>query len=220
LMLMEGADPSRTPEDLAQFVDWGVRIIGPAWHATRFAGGTGEPGPLTDAGRDLLRAMDAHGLALDVSHLAEEAFWQALEIFHGPVIASHVCCRALTPTDRQLSDAMLRAIAARGGVVGLIFYNRFINARWLAADGKEAVSLDDLRRHADHMLNIMGPHGLALGTDLDGGVGRDDIPREMDSVEDLHRFANTLAQAGYDASAIAGIMGGNWLRVMQGLLAA
>lgn len=218
MLLMEGADPLRAPEDLAQFHAWGVRAVGPAWGATRYAGGTGNPGPLTELGRALLPEMARLGVALDASHLAEEAFWQALELFSGRVIASHANCRALVPTDRQLSDAMLQAIAAREGVIGLVFYNRFIRSDWRDGDAKEAVSLIDLLAHADHISHLVGEEHLALGTDLDGGVGREVVPREIDSVGDVPRFAEILAAAGYAPNAVAGIMGENWLRLLRAIL--
>lgn len=217
-LLMEGADPLRTPADLAYFAARGLRIVGIAWKQTRFAGGTGAPGPLTAAGRELLREMDRLGIALDVSHLAEEAFWQALSCFHGRIIASHSNCRALVPGDRQLSDEMIRAIAERDGVIGLVLYNRFIKPGWSAENGKDAVSYADLLRHADHMADLVGTRHIALGTDLDGGLGREDIPREIDTVVDLPRFADALALAGYSETAIDGILYSNWLRVLRAIL--
>ncbi|MHB9133072.1 MAG: dipeptidase [Armatimonadota bacterium] len=216
--LMEGADPIRTPDELARFVDWGVRIVGLSWKATRYAGGTGAPGPLTDAGRALLHEMERLGVALDVSHLAEEAFWQALEIFHGRVIASHANCRAIVPGDRQLSDDMIRAIADRDGVIGLVLYNRFIRPGWASKDGKDAVHLADLLPHVEHLHQVAGARSIGLGTDLDGGVGREDTPAEIDSIADLPRFADTLAAAGYDQPTITGIMGENWLRILREIL--
>src|SRR5262249_26885753 len=97
VLLLEGADPLCRPTDLARWQRRGLRIVGPAWRATRYAGGTGARGPLTDLGRALLTEMERLGVILDISHLAEESFWQALERFGGPVIASHSNCRALVP---------------------------------------------------------------------------------------------------------------------------
>ena len=217
-LLLEGADPIRTPADLEYFAARGLRFVGLSWKQTRFAGGTGAPGPLTAAGRELLAAMDRLGLALDVSHLAEESFWQAMACFQGRVIASHANCRALVPGDRQLSDEMIRAIAERDGVIGLVLYNRFITPGWSEAEGKQAVGFADLLRHADHLAHLVGTRHIALGTDLDGGLGREDIPRELDTVEDLPRFAETLARAGYGETEIDGILAGNWLRVLRAVL--
>lgn len=218
VLLMEGADPLRTPADLAEFVAGGVRIVGLAWGATRYAGGAWAPGPLTDLGRELLAEMNRLGVVLDASHLADEAFWQALDIFPGRVVASHANCRAIVPTTRQLSDAMIQAIATRDGIIGLVFYNAFILPGWEQEDGKDRVSLTDLLPHAAHIARLAGVKRLALGTDLDGGVGRDVIPRELDSIADLPRLADLLAANGYAPDAVAGIMGENWLRLLRELL--
>lgn len=224
---MEGADPLRTPADLAAFAARGVRLVGLAWKTTRYAAGTGVPGmpggggtrgALTAAGRELLAEMDRLGVALDVSHLAEEAFWQALAIFKGRVVASHANCRALVPGDRHLSDDMARAIADRDGVVGLVCYNRFIVPGWERAQGRAAVSLADLLPHVARLAAVAGPRHIGLGSDLDGGIGRDDIPRELDTAADLPRFAGVLAGAGYAEHEIAAIMGGNWLRLLHTLM--
>jgi len=217
-LLLEGADPIRTPADLAFFGEMGLRIVGLSWKQTRYAGGTGATGPLTPAGRELLREMDRLDITLDVSHLAEEAFWQALSLFRGRVVASHANCRALVPGDRQLNDDMIRAIADRDGVVGLVLYNRFIKSGWSATDGKQAVSFRDLLRHVDHLAQLVGTRHIALGTDLDGGLGREDVPREIDTVIDVPRFADTLADGGYRESEIDGIMYGNWRRVLCAIL--
>ena len=225
-LLMEGADPIVTPADLPWFVARGVHAIGLTWQTTRYASGTGVPGrhaastgPLTAAGRELLAEMARLGVVLDVSHLAEEAFWQALDCFGGRVIASHANCRALVPGDRHLSDEMIRAIADRDGVIGLVFYNRFIKAGWTKEQGREAVSLQDLRRHADHLRQLVGTRHIALGSDLDGGVGWEVVPHEIDTIADLPRFAETLAEAGYSEDEIAAIMGENWLRLLREVLA-
>ncbi len=218
VLLMEGADPLRTPDDLSLFVERGVRSIGLSWKGTRYAGGTDEPGPLTLLGETLLREMERLGVALDLSHLADVACWQALRRFRGRVIASHANCRALSPGDRQLSDDLIRAIADRDGAVGLVMYNRFIRPDWDSSAGKDAVRLADLAAHARYIADLVGPRYVALGTDLDGGLGREDVPREIDTVLDLPRFADALANAGFTRLEIDGVLGENWRRVLSGIL--
>ena len=124
VLLMEGADTLITPQDAKTWFDEGVRIIAPAWRRTRYAGGTGAPGPLTADGRELMREMERVELILDVSHLADQSFSEALDMFHGPVLASHSNCRAYVPTDRHLSDEMISALAKRDGVIGTALYTR------------------------------------------------------------------------------------------------
>ncbi len=219
VVLMENGDPIRTPSETAWWYEQGVRIIGPAWQATRYCGGTRQPGPLTDAGRDLLGEMDRHGLILDTSHMAEESFWQALDLFTGPVIASHSNCRALVPdliADRHLSDAMIRALIERDAVIGVVLFNTFLMAEYQHNRPKETVGLDVVVRHIDHICQIAGSaRHVAIGSDLDGGFGSEKIPRELDSVADLPCIGTALRAAGYTEADVAAIMGNNWLRVLE-----
>src|SRR5215831_10195380 len=154
VLLLEGADPLRTSSDLAEWQRRGLRIVGPAWRATRYAGGTGAPGPITKQGRALLAEMERLGMILDVSHLAEESFWQALARFGGTVIASHSNCRAFVPTDRQLSDEMIRAIVERDGVIGTVLANQFLVPGWTT--GASPVTLEAVVRHIDHISQLAG----------------------------------------------------------------
>ncbi|MCS7033837.1 MAG: membrane dipeptidase, partial [Phycisphaerae bacterium] len=206
----EGADPLRTPEDVNDWFDLGLRVVGMAWKRTRAAGGTGEPGGLTDFGRRLAGQFDRLGIVHDASHLAEQAFWELLEATERPVIASHSNCRAIVPTDRQLSDDMIRAIASRGGVIGINFYDRFLLPPSEA--GTRRAVLADVVRHFRHVCDITGSAAhVGLGTDMDGGLGREQIPLEIASSADLPRVGNALADAGFSDVDIAGILGGNWL---------
>jgi membrane dipeptidase len=126
MVSMEGADPLVQPSELAEWVEKGLRLVGPAWRSTRYCGGTDEPGPLTALGYELLAEMERQGVILDLSHMAEESFYNSLDAFHGPVIASHSNCRHYVNTDRQLSDGMLRRLIERDGVIGVVLYNRFL----------------------------------------------------------------------------------------------
>lgn len=213
VLLMEGADPLREPAELERWTERGLRIVGPAWNATRYCGGTGMPGGLTAAGRALMGELNRTGTALDTSHLAEESFWQALRLYRGPVIASHSNCRQYVPTDRQLSDDMIRAIIDRDGVIGVVLYNRFLNAEWNTGDRKSAIRLETLVRHIEHICELAhDTRHVGIGSDLDGGFGREGIPAELDSCVDLPLIGDVLARAGWRADEVAGVMGGNWVR--------
>ena len=220
VVAMEGADPLRTPADLPSFVDKGVRLIGLSWRATRYAGSASEPAPLTADGVILLQEMAQCGIALDISHLAEQACWRALEAFPGIVVASHANCRAIVPGERQLSDDLIRAVAERDGVIGLVCYNQFIRPDWRAEMGKAAVTLADLAAHARHIAELVGVRHIGLGSDLDGGIGRDVIPREIDSAADLPQFAGALGKAGFTGEEVEAMLHGNWLRVLRRLFGA
>ncbi len=212
ITLLEGADGVRHADDLRLFHDRGVRIIGLAWHATRYAGGTGEPGPLTSDGRALVGEIDQLRMIHDASHLAEQSFWNLLEIARRPVIASHSNCRAIVgsdPLERHLSDDMIRAIVERGGIVGINFYDRFL----LRHDqyGKRRATLADVVVHLKHVCDLAGDdHHVGLGTDMDGGLGREQIPVEIETSADLSRVADALRAGGFDDAAIARVLLGNW----------
>jgi membrane dipeptidase len=219
VLLMENAEPIGEPVEAAWWAARGVRIVGPAWQANRYCGGTKQPGPLTALGRALLPAMAESGLILDVSHMAEESFWQALELWRGPLIASHSNSRALVAdrfADRHLSDEMIKALVARDAVIGAVFYNAFLAAGYQKGDPKELYGVEILVRHIDRVCQIAGDtRHAALGSDLDGGFGREQTPRELDSVADMARIAEALSAHGYADADVAGIMGGNWLRVLE-----
>jgi membrane dipeptidase len=206
VVLMEGADPIRTPDELERWFARGVRLLGPAWSGTRYCGGTREPGGLTALGEELMDAMSALSLPLDVSHLAEEAFWQALARHRGPVLASHANARALTPTDRHLSDAMLDALAERDAVVGLVLGNPFLDP---AAEGG-STTLDAVARQAAHVAGRIGWTRLAIGSDLDGGFGREESPVELDRMSDFARLAEAVPPEHQD-----GVLGGHWLAFLR-----
>jgi membrane dipeptidase len=219
ILLLEGADPLRTPADVKAFVDAGVRIVGLAWKRTRYAGGTGAPGPLTPEGVELVRELDRFGIIHDASHLAEDSFWQLLDLTGGRVIASHSNCRSIIPTDRQLTDDMIRAVAKRDGVIGINFYDRFLVPP--GEYGRRRATLQDVLNHMKHMCDLIGDAAhVAIGTDMDGGLGREQIPKEIESSADLPRVAEALAAGGFDDNAIRAIMGCNWLRFFASALPA
>lgn len=214
VLLLEGADPIRNEEDVRFFREVGVRIVGLAWKRTAHAGGTGEPGGLTPLGRATARQLDAAGMIHDASHLAEQSFWELLELAGRPVIASHSNCRAIVPGDRQLSDEMIRAIAARGGVVGINLFHKFL----LPPDevGKRRARLHDVVRHVRHIADLLGSaRHVGLGTDMDGGLGREQIPEEITTIADLHRVGDALSEAGFDDDDVAAVMGDNWLNFLR-----
>jgi membrane dipeptidase len=221
VFLMEGADPIREPAEVGWWVKQGVRLIGPAWSATRYAGGTYKAGPVTEAGFALLREMAAYNVVLDTSHLSEEAFWQAVEAYEGAVIASHSNPRTFVPGVRQLSDEQIKAIVSRDGIVGIVLYNAFLNATWRERKLKADVPLDMLANAIDHVCQLAGDTAhTAIGSDMDGGLGRDEIPMGLDSSADFPRIADPLAARGYSDSDIAAILGGNWLRLLRQVLPA
>jgi membrane dipeptidase len=215
---MESADPILSPEHLPDWQQAGVRIIGPAHFGPgRYAGGTGTELSLTPSGIALLQAMRAQNVLLDVSHLSDQAFWQALDHYDGPLLASHNNCRALVPHQRQLDDAQLRALVARDAVVGLVCDNWMLRPGWVK-DAREnpPASLADVADQIDHVCQLAGDSRHAgLGSDLDGGFGREQSPADLDTIADLQRLGDLLEARGYGQRDIAAILHGNWLDLLR-----
>lgn len=221
VLLMENADPVREPGELDVWYDAGVRIIGPAWMSTRYCGGTFEPGPLTASGRELLDRMASRRMMLDTSHMAEEAFFQAVERYDGAIIASHSNPRHFVDGDRHLSDDMIRAIVARDGVVGQVPFNAFLVRGWSRRHGhaKDAAGIDTVVRNIDHICALAGnARHVAFGSDFDGGFGAEATPQGIETVADLQRVAVALANRGYSDAEVDAITHGNWLRMLGRIL--
>jgi len=213
--LMEGADPIESPEDAAGWFERGVRIVGLSWRGTRYAGGTGEPGPLTTEGRQLVRELDTAGLILDLSHAAEESFHEAMDLYERPAIASHSNARAICPGDRQLSDSMIRRITERGGVIGAVPFNAMLMEGWRDR-GAERVPLDRFAAAIHHVTQVAGTHtAAAIGSDFDGGFGAESTPEGLDTIADLPRVAEALADRGFADDQVHDILGGNWIRFLR-----
>jgi membrane dipeptidase len=211
ILLLEGADALLGEQDVANWHAAGMRIVGLAWRGTRLCGGTGCPGPLTHEGIRLVRQLDQVGIIHDASHLAEESFWQLCDLSAGPLIASHSNCRSIVPGDRQLSDEMIRAIVNRGGVVGINFYDKFLLPP--GVHGTRRATLADVIAHMQHVCDLAGDTAhVAIGTDMDGGLGRNEIPVEIQTSADLPRLADALNLAGFTDASITEIMARNWIQ--------
>ncbi len=216
VLLMEGADGIHAPSEAIEWYEKGLRMIGLAWSATRYAGGTGIPGGLTQLGFQLLKAMEEVNYILDLSHCAERAYYEALDHYAGPLIVSHANPRRFLPTDRGLSDDMIKRMIERDGVIGVIPYNRFLDPSWKRGDPREKVKLSRLIEAIDHICQIAGnANHAAIGSDFDGGFGLDSIPQELDSVADLAIIGDFLSQKGYHPADVAAILNGNWLRMLK-----
>ncbi|MDQ7828686.1 MAG: dipeptidase [Armatimonadota bacterium] len=192
-------------EAVADLVRAGVRMAGLTWNFPNpLADGALEQrhGGLTALGRRVVRRLEREGIVVDVSHLSEAAFWQVLEVTTGPVVASHSNAAAVHPHRRNLTDAQLRAIAARDGVVGVNFYPPFLGAP----------TLERVVAHIDHMAEVMGVRHVALGSDFDGIT---QVPAGLEEVSRLPNLTRALVDRGYAGEAVARILGQNALRVFR-----
>ncbi len=215
---MESADPVLSPARVQQWYEGGVRIIGPAHYGPgRYAGGTGTEMGLTNPGADLLVEMERLGIILDLTHLSDQGFWQALEHYGGTVLASHNNCRTLVPHQRQFSDEQIRAIVARDGVIGAAFDGWMLQPGWvLGVTTNEQVKISTVVDHIDYVCQMTGSsRHAALGTDLDGGFGREQSPHDLDTIADLPKVEGLLSERGYGDADIRAILYGNWLRLLR-----
>jgi membrane dipeptidase len=219
LISMEGAEGLRQPEDLEEYWQLGLRAVGPVWAGGRFCGGMYAPGGFTREGYRLLEVMDSLGYILDLAHMNEMSAMQALDAYAGTVIASHVNARALLKDargERHFTDATIRRLAERGGVMGILPFNKFILSGWSETSDRNLVTLENVAAHIDHVCQLTGSvEHVALGTDFDGGFGWPAVPLEINTIADLPKLEPVLSQHGYSEAEIAAILHGNWQKVLE-----
>ena len=217
VLAMEGSDPIISPEHVQRWYGAGLRVASLVHYGLgRYAGGTGTDGGVTPAGRALLAAFEQAGLILDVTHLSDRAFYQALDRYAGPLLASHQNCRALVPGGRQFNDDQLRLVLERGGIVAVACDAWMLHPGWVRGKtGADLVPIAALADHVDHICQLAGnARQAAVGSDLDGGFGSDQTPRELASIADLGRLAPILAERGYTGDQVAGVLADNALRFL------
>jgi membrane dipeptidase len=213
VILMEGADPIRTPDEVSWWHARGVRVVGLTWAlGSRYAGGNAAHGPLTDLGRRAVEAMDACGILHDASHLCDASFDGLCAATDARIVATHSNMRALMDDrQRHATDAQVREIARRDGMVGLNLYGKFLAA------GRPA-TVDDAVRHVEHAASIAGRGRTGLGSDFDGGFAPTDCPAGCGRPEELPALAAGLRAAGFGDADLAGFAHGNWLRTLRAQL--
>ena len=218
ILSMEGTDPITTPDEARDWWELGLRAAGPAHYGrSHHAYGTGVSGPLSAAGIELLRVFEELGMILDVTHLCDHSMAQALDIFDGPALASHHNCRALVPGDRQLSDEQILRLISRGALIGTALDAWMLYPGWVRGQTQpHVVGLDAVADHIDHVCQLAGNSNHAgLGTDLDGGYGFEQTPRDLNRYRDLQKLAGILAARGYSGQDLNRIFYGNWLRFFR-----
>ncbi len=209
LTLMEGADPIESVGKLDEFYERGVRIIGLAWNdKNQYASGNDTEDGLSQEGVRLIHRMNELGITLDLSHLNEKCFWEAVELTELIPIATHSNARAVTDHPRNLRDEQLKAISERGGVIGIVLYNYFLKI------GEKSPTLEEVFAHADYMVNLCGEDHVGIGSDMDG-ARIEDFPEGLKTIADLPKIAEFFVEKGYSQERVTKIMSGNFLRVLQ-----
>ena len=195
----------------------GLRSLGPVWsRPTIFAEGVpfrfpATPdigGGLTEHGLRLVDRCNALGVMIDLSHLNEAGFWDVSRRSDAPLVATHSNAHAICPHARNLTDKQLRAIAESGGMVGVNFAVAF-----LREDGRmlDDVPLDQIMRHLDHLMDMLGEDGVGFGSDFDGAT----VPRDMGDAAGLTGLRRAMRAHGYDEALMTKLCHGNWLRVLE-----
>ncbi|MBO0930284.1 dipeptidase [Fibrella aquatilis] len=223
ILSLEGADSLIDVSYVEKAYAYGLRAIGPAHYSTgRYAPGTGLTGPLTPIGRELLREMDRLGMILDVTHLTDEGFDEALDLYQGAVWASHHNCRALVPHQRQLTDHQILRLAERGAIIGgcldAWMMKPGLTQRALFEAKTLGVTLDTLIDHIDHICQLTSTsRHCALGSDLDGTYGLEQSPADLDTISDVQNLTGLLKGRGYSENDISAIFHENALRFLREL---
>ncbi|PST83609.1 peptidase M19 [Pedobacter yulinensis] len=220
ILSLEGADSVITPDYLRAAHAGGLRAVGPAHYGPgRYANGTDASGRMGNEGLALLREMESLNIILDATHLCDDAFWQALEHFSGPIWASHNNCRSLVNHNRQFSDEQLLALAERGAVIGMALDAWMIVPGW--ERGKSTprgmnCGLEAAIDHLDHICQLTGNvRHVGIGSDLDGAFGNEQCPYDLETIADLQKIPDLLSRRGFSAEDISQIMHGNWLRFLR-----
>jgi membrane dipeptidase len=220
ILSLEGADSIVMPDYLQRAFEYGLRAVGPAHYGPgRYANGTDSSGRLSREGKELLREMRRLGIILDATHLCDDAFWDAMEVFDGPVWASHNNCRALVDHNRQFSDDMIKALIEKGAVIGGALDAWMMVPGWVRGRSDPRAmgcNLEKVIDHLDHICQIAGNAlHVGIGTDLDGAFGKEQCPSDLETIADLQRMKGLLAGRGYSATDVENVLHGNWLRFLR-----
>ncbi|QOV89748.1 dipeptidase [Humisphaera borealis] len=223
VLSLEGADSIQTPAHLERAYEQGLRAIGPAHYGPgRYAMGTDSTGGFPPAGRELLAEIARLGMILDVTHLSDACFLEAIDSFTGPIWASHHNCRSLVPHQRQLSDEQIRLLVGRGAVIGAALDAWMIVPGWKRGETTpESVGLGlrHLVEHIDHICQIAGNAShVGLGSDLDGAFGREQTPKDLATIADLQKLPQLMRERGYTEQDASGLASGNFLRLLGSAL--
>jgi len=220
ILSLEGADSLITIQYLEKAYEYGLRAVGPAHYGPgRYANGTNASGEMSRDGLALLKKMEELNIILDATHLCDDAFWQAMDYFHGHVWASHNLCRALVDHNRQFSDDMVKVLIERGAVIGAAFDAWMIVPGW--KKGKSSpkemkCNIEKVIGHIDHICQLAGNAlHVGIGSDLDGAFGKEQCPYDLDTIADLQTIPSLLKKRGYTDNDIENIMNKNWIDFLR-----
>lgn len=220
ILSLEGADSIVTIDHLQRSYEQGLRAIGPAHYGPgTYAHGTDSVGGIGTKGKALLKEIERLGLILDATHLCDQSFWETMNNYDGPVWASHNNCRALVNHNRQFADEQIKELIERNAVIGMALDAWMMVPNWVRGQStpeRMGVSLQQMIDNIDHICQLAGNAlHVGIGTDLDGGFGKEQGPADLDTIADLQKVPQMLKDKGYTETDIANIMNGNFLRFLQ-----
>jgi membrane dipeptidase len=220
VLSLEGADSLVSVEHVDIAYQYGLRAIGPGHYGPgRYANGTNATGMMGQLGLDLLKKMASLNIILDATHLCDDAFWQAMEHFDGPVWASHNNCRAIVDHNRQFSDEQIKELISRKAVIGAVMDAWMIVPNWVRRQStpvEMGLNLERVADHIDHICQLAGnAEHVGIGSDMDGAFGREQCPYDLTTIAKMQSMAGVLRNRGYSETDVEGIMHGNWLRFLR-----
>jgi membrane dipeptidase len=220
ILSLEGADSIFSMRHLEKAYDYGLRAIGPAHYGPgTYANGTDSSGGIGIKGRELLKEMERLGIILDATHLCDESFREVMDIYHGPIWASHNNCRVFVPHNRQFSDEQITELANRDAVIGVALDAWMMVPGWVRGKSNPkamGVSLKLMINNIDHICQLTGnSRHAAIGSDLDGAFGTEQCPYDLDNIADLQKVPDKLTEIGYSVSDIQNILNNNWVRFLK-----
>jgi membrane dipeptidase len=220
ILSLEGADSIISISQLEKAFNYGLRAIGPAHFGPgTYAHGTDSTGGLGINGRDFLKEMERLDIILDATHLCDESFWEALNLYHGPVWASHNNCRVFVYHNRQFSDEQITELISRDGVIGVALDAWMLVPDWITgkSDPKSrGVTLKLIINNIDHICQLAGNSMHAgIGSDLDGAFGKEQSPYDLETIADLQKIPVMLKEIGYSESDVRNIMSDNFIRFLR-----
>ena len=220
ILSLEGADSIVSIAHLERSYDQGLRAIGPAHYGPgTYAFGTDATGGIGSKGKELLKEITRLNLILDATHLCDRSFWETMEVYEGPVWASHNNCRALVNHNRQFSDDQIKELISRKAIIGIALDAWMMVPNWIRGQStpeSTGVSLEQMIDNIDYICQIAGnADHVGIGTDLDGGFGKEQSPMDVDTIADLQKIPELLERRGYTKVDIVKIMNRNFIQFLQ-----
>jgi len=220
ILSLEGADSLVDISYVERAYNYGLRAIGPAHYGPgRYANGTDATGHLNENGKALLKEMERLNIILDATHLCDDAFWDAMNLFHGHVWASHNMCRKFVNHNRQYSDEQIKILIERDAVIGAAFDAWMLVSNWkrgTSTPQQMNCGLEKVIDNIDYICQLAGNSlHVGIGSDLDGAFGKEQCPHDLETIEDLNKISQLLRNRGYSNKDIENIMYCNWLRFLR-----